>query len=86
MSTGLRNTSDSRIDGRRFSRRRALGFSGGLAGAHAFARADGVGARPTPSSVGRLLSYMATRPDFKTYLWALPIMGVDGTEAIFERV
>lgn len=35
----------------------------------------------SPSTVGRLLSYMATRPDFDTYLQALPILGVDGTEA-----
>jgi D-alanyl-D-alanine carboxypeptidase/D-alanyl-D-alanine-endopeptidase (penicillin-binding protein 4) len=35
----------------------------------------------SPSTVGRLLSYMATRPDFEAYFDALPIMGVDGTEA-----
>jgi D-alanyl-D-alanine carboxypeptidase/D-alanyl-D-alanine-endopeptidase (penicillin-binding protein 4) len=35
----------------------------------------------SPSTVGRLLSYMATRPDFGAYFDALPIMGVDGTEA-----
>jgi D-alanyl-D-alanine carboxypeptidase/D-alanyl-D-alanine-endopeptidase (penicillin-binding protein 4) len=36
----------------------------------------------SPRTVTRLLAYMATRSDFPTYLAALPIMGVDGTEAL----
>jgi D-alanyl-D-alanine carboxypeptidase/D-alanyl-D-alanine-endopeptidase (penicillin-binding protein 4) len=34
----------------------------------------------TPGTVGELLRYMATRPDFPTYFASLPVFGVDGTE------
>lgn len=34
----------------------------------------------TPRTVGELLRYMATRPDFPTYFASLPVFGVDGTE------
>ncbi|MGH2530965.1 MAG: D-alanyl-D-alanine carboxypeptidase/D-alanyl-D-alanine endopeptidase [Thermomicrobiales bacterium] len=35
----------------------------------------------SPRTVARLLAYMATRSDFPAYFDALPILGVDGTEA-----
>jgi D-alanyl-D-alanine carboxypeptidase/D-alanyl-D-alanine-endopeptidase (penicillin-binding protein 4) len=35
----------------------------------------------SPRAVTRLLSYMATRPDFPVFSAALPVLGVDGTEA-----
>ncbi|MFC4948303.1 D-alanyl-D-alanine carboxypeptidase/D-alanyl-D-alanine-endopeptidase [Pseudonocardia sp. GCM10023141] len=34
----------------------------------------------TPATVGALLRYMSTRPDFPTYLASMPRYGVDGTE------
>ncbi|MHA6796179.1 D-alanyl-D-alanine carboxypeptidase [Pseudonocardia bannensis] len=34
----------------------------------------------TPRTVGALLRYMATRPDFPAYFASLPVFGVDGTE------
>jgi D-alanyl-D-alanine carboxypeptidase/D-alanyl-D-alanine-endopeptidase (penicillin-binding protein 4) len=34
-----------------------------------------------PRTVGALLRYMATRPDFPSYFGSLPVFGVDGTEA-----
>jgi D-alanyl-D-alanine carboxypeptidase/D-alanyl-D-alanine-endopeptidase (penicillin-binding protein 4) len=36
----------------------------------------------SPRTVSRLLAYMATRSDFPTSYAALPILGVDGTEAM----
>ncbi|MBN9102680.1 MAG: D-alanyl-D-alanine carboxypeptidase/D-alanyl-D-alanine-endopeptidase [Pseudonocardia sp.] len=34
----------------------------------------------SPRTVGALLRYMTTHPDFATYLASLPVFGVDGTE------
>jgi D-alanyl-D-alanine carboxypeptidase/D-alanyl-D-alanine-endopeptidase (penicillin-binding protein 4) len=34
----------------------------------------------TPRTIGELLRYMSTRPDFPTYVASLPVFGVDGTE------
>jgi D-alanyl-D-alanine carboxypeptidase/D-alanyl-D-alanine-endopeptidase (penicillin-binding protein 4) len=48
MTTDLRDAKSSRINGRRFSRRRALGYGGGLAGALAFAGTKAAGAQATP--------------------------------------
>jgi D-alanyl-D-alanine carboxypeptidase/D-alanyl-D-alanine-endopeptidase (penicillin-binding protein 4) len=50
-----------------------ISFGGGAGGA----RADHV----TPRATIQLLKHMATRPDYTTYLRALPRLGVDGTLA-----
>ncbi|MBM4004137.1 MAG: D-alanyl-D-alanine carboxypeptidase/D-alanyl-D-alanine-endopeptidase [Planctomycetes bacterium] len=50
-----------------------ISFGGGAGGA----RADHV----TPRATVQLLKHMTTRPDFATYLQALPRLGVDGTLA-----
>jgi D-alanyl-D-alanine carboxypeptidase/D-alanyl-D-alanine-endopeptidase (penicillin-binding protein 4) len=53
--------------------------------ADAVSLSDGRGNESTdlfsPRTVTQLLRYMSTRPDFRVYHDALPVLGVDGTEA-----